>query len=307
MLPGALLPNRSLRFTCRTSICGSRTTRRSSPAAMPPARRSGCRSRITTAIIPPTRRRSTGWKARAASRSAIAALGRAVGRGQFQRLGARDRRHFQRDPHRARADAAPGKRHRSALGGTDGWPSSRAGGRAAVALSAILAADGLLRWNDGSLERMRASTGTFGGYTASAASHVGVSAAFERRGCRRGERQSRLAEQKEALIRGIPRPWQPRATAVRPSRRRAARPQDDGPAKDRHAEERGGHANVSLAIATGRRARAQRGRVRARLRDPRAHAEPDRARHLFGDVERALLVQIVEGLAAAHCRPRGRA
>src|SRR5271166_4894482 len=58
--------------------------------------------------------------------------------------------------------------------------------------------------------------------------------------------------------------------------------------------------------------RADRGGVRPRGRNSRAYAEYDRARHLFGDVERALLVQIIEGLAqdladhgaARHLRPR---
>ena len=56
-----------------TSICGSRTTRPSSPAAIAPARRSAYRWRIMTATTPPIPRRSTGSKAKAASRSAIAA------------------------------------------------------------------------------------------------------------------------------------------------------------------------------------------------------------------------------------------
>src|SRR6516164_389343 len=58
--------------------------------------------------------------------------------------------------------------------------------------------------------------------------------------------------------------------------------------------------------------RADRGGVRPRGRNPRAYAEPDRARHLLGDVERALLVQIIEDLAqdiadngaARNLRPR---
>ena len=43
----------------------------------------------------------------------------------------------------------------------------------------------------------------------------------------------------------------------------------------------------------GRRTRALRGRVRANPRDPRAAAEPGRARRLLGHVERALLLQVV--------------
>ncbi len=47
--------------------------------------------------------------------------------------------------------------------------------------------------------------------------------------------------------------------------------------------------------------------ARARLCDPRACAQHDRARHLFGHVERALLLQIVEDLAQdlADDRPAG--
>ncbi len=49
----------------------------------------------------------------------------------------------------------------------------------------------------------------------------------------------------------------------------------------------------------GRRARAVAGRVRQDPGDPRPRAEPRRARHLLGDVERALLLQVVEALAPA--------
>ena len=37
--------------------------------------------------------------------------------------------------------------------------------------------------------------------------------------------------------------------------------------------------------------------IRSRRQDPRPAAEPDRARHLLGDVERALLLQILEEVA----------
>src|ERR1700726_3191371 len=43
--------------------------------------------------------------------------------------------------------------------------------------------------------------------------------------------------------------------------------------------------------------RTDRRGVRARGLDPRSYPEPDRARHIRGDVERALLVQIIEDLA----------
>src|SRR6266478_3241973 len=43
--------------------------------------------------------------------------------------------------------------------------------------------------------------------------------------------------------------------------------------------------------------RADRRGVRARGRDPRAYPERNRARHFLGDVERALLVQIIKDLA----------
>ncbi len=48
----------------------------------------------------------------------------------------------------------------------------------------------------------------------------------------------------------------------------------------------------------GRRARAQARRVSAHPRSDRARAVADRTRHLLGDVERALLVQILEGASA---------
>src|SRR5215471_568588 len=48
----------------------------------------------------------------------------------------------------------------------------------------------------------------------------------------------------------------------------------------------------------GGRAWAERRRVRTRGRDPWAYAEHDRARDILGDVERALLLQVIEGLAA---------
>src|SRR5579875_1256899 len=56
-----------------------------------------------------------------------------------------------------------------------------------------------------------------------------------------------------------------------------------------------------------RPARAHGRGVQGRARLPRARAQPDRARHLLGDVERALLLQVLQGVAqeAAHHRPAG--
>ena len=56
---------------------------------------------------------------------------------------------------------------------------------------------------------------------------------------------------------------------------------------------------------TGRRARPQAGRVRAHPEVDRPRADAHRARHFLGDVERALLVQVVEG-ASAHAADQGR-
>ena len=57
----------------------------------------------------------------------------------------------------------------------------------------------------------------------------------------------------------------------------------------------------------GRRARAEARRIRAHPRPDRAGADAHRARHLLGDVERALLVQVLEEVAAhaADHRPAG--
>src|SRR5450759_1132654 len=57
---------------------------------------------------------------------------------------------------------------------------------------------------------------------------------------------------------------------------------------------------------TGCRARPQAGRVSARARPDRPRTEPDRARHFFGDVERALLVQVLQS-ASAHAADQGSA
>ena len=57
---------------------------------------------------------------------------------------------------------------------------------------------------------------------------------------------------------------------------------------------------------TRRRARAQARRVQAPARTDRPHADADRARHLLGDVERALLVQVLQG-ASAHAADQGPA
>ena len=54
----------------------------------------------------------------------------------------------------------------------------------------------------------------------------------------------------------------------------------------------------------GRRARPQAGRIPAHPRADRPRAELHRARHLLGDVERALLVQVLEG-ASAHAADQG--
>ena len=57
---------------------------------------------------------------------------------------------------------------------------------------------------------------------------------------------------------------------------------------------------------TGRRARPQAGRIPAHARPDRARADADRARHLLGDVERALLVQVLQG-SSAHAADQGPA
>ena len=108
--------NRSLSFICRDVA----SARREQPDDLylrlrgrPDDPRAGRASRRQ--LHRRSRRRSTGSKARASSPSAIAArAGETDRRGQLQRLGPRDRRHLQRDPHRARPDAASRERHRPA-------------------------------------------------------------------------------------------------------------------------------------------------------------------------------------------------
>ena len=55
-----------------------------------------------------------------------------------------------------------------------------------------------------------------------------------------------------------------------------------------------------------RRARPEAGRIPAHSRADRPRADPHRARHLLGDVERALLLQVLEACICARCRPRRR-
>ena len=75
LLPGALMRNAGLqlRLPRRSPLQGREQPVACSPAPMTRARRSPSRSPITTAITRPTRRRSTGSKAKAASPSATSA------------------------------------------------------------------------------------------------------------------------------------------------------------------------------------------------------------------------------------------
>ena len=73
LLPGVLMRNASLQVHLpRRAPCASTTTRPSSPSATARVRSCVCRSRTPKATTSPTRRRSTGSRARAASSSAIA-------------------------------------------------------------------------------------------------------------------------------------------------------------------------------------------------------------------------------------------
>ncbi len=117
MLPGALLPNRSLAFTCKDvhlRVENNQTIFTCGYAAgqtirVPVAHHDGGYT-----ADPETLDRLEG-EGRVAFRY-CGAGGALSDRGQFQRLGARNRRHLQRDPHRAGADAAPGERDRPAAG-----------------------------------------------------------------------------------------------------------------------------------------------------------------------------------------------
>ena len=68
LLPGALMRNAGLNFVCRAVRLKVENSQSLFTSAMTTARRSGSRSPTTTAIIRPTRKRSTGSKARAAWR-----------------------------------------------------------------------------------------------------------------------------------------------------------------------------------------------------------------------------------------------
>ena len=140
-----------------TCICGSRTTRRSSPAATRPARRSGCRWRTTTATTPPT----PATLDRLEGEGLVAfrycgADGDAQRQRQFQRLGPRHRRHLQRQPHRAGADAASRKCHRPAPR-RHRRPGLllRARGRAAVTNSSLRGAERRRRYIPGGARLIR--------------------------------------------------------------------------------------------------------------------------------------------------------
>ena len=75
------------------------------------------------------------------------------------------------------------------------------------------------------------------------------------------------------------------------------------------ARNRAGDAMTEPAITAGpgRRARAEARRIRAAPGHHRAGADVHRTRHLLGDVERALFLQVVEEMAAdaAHHRAAG--
>ena len=68
-----------------------------------------------------------------------------------------------------------------------------------------------------------------------------------------------------------------------------------GRSRERHRARDAGRADHARA---GRRARAEHGRVRAHRAGHWPRTQPDRARHLLGDVERTLLLQVVPGVAA---------
>ena len=324
------------RSPARTCICASRTIRRCSHQGTRPVRRSGCRSRITMELHRrPGHARPAGgrWPRRV---PLLQRLGRAVGGRQFQRLGPRDRRRVQRDPHRAGSDAAPGERDRPAVGRHRRVRLfRRAGGRVGMtAISTFCAAPMrsiLRRDNARHLEKRVAEhqSGIFGGYTAirrpvalvfhQQFERLDDAAAAERqvKGWRRDKKKRsfgvisarcrfwRGAAQRRCVLRDGALRTPPRMT-VRPlcqpvktvmlrSARRA------------RLEARSRNYRQQCHPRTGGRARVERRRVRAYLRDPRADAELDRARHLLRHVERALLVQIVEGVAAQASQRPGRA
>ncbi len=121
ILPGALLPNRSLRFICRDIhlrvensqtifTCGYEAGQTIRVPIAAPRRQLHRRPRHARPARRPGPRRLSLLRRRWQPRR----------HRKFQRLGARDRRHLQRKPDRAGPDAASRKRHRPALGGTDG-------------------------------------------------------------------------------------------------------------------------------------------------------------------------------------------
>ncbi len=189
LLPGALLPNRSLCFHLQGHPSAGREQpddlhlrlfgRPDDPGAGGASRRQLHRR--------PRDARSAG-RPRPCRVPLLRTVGSAQRGRQFQRLGPRHRRRIQRQPHRARADAASRERHRPAA-----WA---------------------------------APTG-------------------------------------KALFAGLVR-----RLAV------------------------SGGSNVTAALAAEHGLSGEE--FDARLRDPRPHPEPDRTRRLLGDVERALLVQILE-------------
>ena len=115
MLPGALLPNRSLSFTCRDChlrvennqtifTCGYEAGQ---TIRVPVAHHDG-----NYTADPETLDRLEGEGPRRLP--LLRRDGERIRGGKLQRLGARDRRHLQRDPHRSRPDAASRERDRPA-------------------------------------------------------------------------------------------------------------------------------------------------------------------------------------------------